>query len=198
MSIEVKHFGLQDYLPMQQAMREYTLNRDANSADQLWVVQHPAVFTQGQAGKAEHCLNPGDIPVLQSDRGGQITYHGPGQLVVYTLFDLKRMKLGVRCMVSKLEQCVIDLLAEYGLSAVSRKDAPGVYINDKKICSVGLRVRKGCSYHGLALNIDMDLQPFSRINPCGYADLQVTQVKDLVPQVSFVDVESRLIDLFYR
>lgn len=175
----VKELGLQPYAPTWQAMREYTDRRDATSSDQLWLLQHPPVFTLGQAGKPEHLLDPGDIPVIQTDRGGQVTYHGPGQLVAYLLLDLRRAGLGIRALVTGLEQATISLLAEYGIPGSARPDAPGVYVNERKIASIGLRVRRGCTLHGLSLNTDMDLRPFTRINPCGYPGLAVTQLADL-------------------
>ena len=176
----VRELGVQAYEPVWHAMQDFTSQRTADTADELWLVQHPPVFTQGQAGKAEHLLLPGDIPVVQVDRGGQVTYHGPGQLVAYPLVDVRRLGLGVRELVSRIEQSLIDLLASYGVSAEARADAPGVYVNGAKIASLGLRIRRGCSFHGLALNVDMDLQPFQRINPCGYAGLAMTQLADHV------------------
>ena len=170
----VRELGVQAYEPVWHAMQDFTNQRTADTADELWLVQHPPVFTQGQAGKAEHLLLPGDIPVVQVDRGGQVTYHGPGQLVAYPLVDVRRLGLGVRELVSRIEQSLIDLLASYGVSAEARADAPGVYVNGAKIASLGLRIRRGCSFHGLALNVDMDLQPFQRINQCGYAGLAMT------------------------
>lgn len=157
--ILVRHLGLQPYEPVSQAMHDFTDSRDDLTPDEIWLVEHPPVFTQGQAGKAEHVLVPGDIPVIQSDRGGQVTYHGPGQQVMYVLLNLKRRKLGVRELVTLLEQTVVDTLAEYDIDAHPRADAPGVYVGEMKICSLGLRIRKGCSFHGLALNINMDLSP---------------------------------------
>lgn len=176
--LKINNLGIQPYLEVWEAMRAFTDTRNADTPDEIWIVEHPPVFTQGQAGKAEHIINPGDIPVVQSDRGGQVTYHGPGQLVVYCLIDLKRKNIGIRALVTALEQAVIDMLAAQGIQAQSRSDAPGVYIGEKKICSIGLRVRKGCSYHGLALNITMDLSPFERINPCGFNQLEMTQLSD--------------------
>ncbi|MCU7842605.1 MAG: lipoyl(octanoyl) transferase LipB [Candidatus Thiodiazotropha sp. (ex Monitilora ramsayi)] len=178
----VKHLDQCPYIETWRQMQVYTDQRDENSQDQLWLLEHPPVFTQGQAGKAEHLLSPGTIPVVQTDRGGQITYHGPGQLVAYLLLDLRRAGLGVRSLVTLLEDAVIALLASYGVSAMARKDAPGVYVETAKIASVGLRVRKGCSFHGLSLNVAMDLEPFSRINPCGYPDLPVTQLSEISNQ----------------
>lgn len=178
--ILVRHLGLQPYEPVSQAMHDFTDSRDDKTPDEIWLVEHHPVFTQGQAGKAEHVLVPGDIPVIQSDRGGQVTYHGPGQQVMYVLLNLKRRKLGVRELVTLLEQTVVDTLADYGIDAHPRADAPGVYVGEMKICSLGLRIRKGCSFHGLALNINMDLSPFLRINPCGYAGMEMTQMRQWV------------------
>lgn len=175
-TILIRQLGLQPYDPVSQAMHEFTDKRDAETPDEIWLVEHLPVFTQGQAGKAEHVLMPGDIPVVQSDRGGQVTYHGPGQQVMYVMLNLKRRKLGVRDLVTLLEQTVVNTLAELEIDAHPRADAPGVYVGEKKICSLGLRIRKGCSFHGLALNINMDLSPFLRINPCGYAGMEMTQV----------------------
>ena len=196
MSIKLRHLGQQDYQSCWQKMQDYTLARDENSADEIWIVEHLPVFTQGLNGKPEHLLQATEIPVVNTDRGGQITYHAPGQLVVYTLIDIKRRDLGVRQLVTVIEQAMITALAQYGLQAVARAEAPGVYIEDKKIGSVGLRIKKGCSYHGLSLNNNMDLSPFSYINPCGYKGLQVTQLADLginikanelaVPVVNFI------------
>jgi len=173
--IVLRQLGLQPYEPVSLAMHYFTEHRTSDSLDEIWLVQHHRVFTQGQAGKAEHVLMPGDIPVIQSDRGGQVTYHGPGQQVMYVMVDLKRKKLGVRQLVTAIEQTVVDTLRHFAIEAYPRADAPGVYVDGKKICSLGLRIRKGCSLHGLALNIDMDLEPFHRINPCGYAGLEMTQ-----------------------
>ncbi|HHA1753592.1 TPA: lipoyl(octanoyl) transferase LipB [Enterobacter kobei] len=178
--ILVRHLGLQPYEPVSQAMHDFTDSRDDTTPDEIWLVEHLPVFTQGQAGKAEHLLITGDIPVIQSDRGGQVTYHGPGQQVMYVLLNLKRRKLGVRELVTLLEQTVVNTLAEYGIDAHPRADAPGVYVGEMKICSLGLRIRKGCSFHGLALNINMDLTPFQRINPCGYAGMEMTQMRQWV------------------
>jgi len=174
----VKQLGLQSYLPVWRAMQTFTDQRKADTQDELWLVEHPAVFTQGQAGKAEHLLTTGDIPVVPVDRGGQVTYHGPGQQVAYFMLDLRRKKIGVRQLVSAIENAVVDTLANYRISAQPRADAPGVYVGDAKICSLGLRIRRGASFHGLALNVSMDLEPFQRINPCGYAGMKVTQIVD--------------------
>jgi lipoyl(octanoyl) transferase len=169
----------QDYARTWTAMRALTDTRDANTIDELWWLQHPRVFTQGQAGKAEHVLAAGDIPVVRTDRGGQVTYHGPGQLVGYLLFDLRRLDIGVRAMVMAIEGAIIDLLQDHGVIAVARRDAPGVYVDGRKVAALGLRVRRGCTYHGLSLNVDNDLAPFARINPCGYEGLEITRCKDL-------------------
>lgn len=174
-----RYLGQGDYHPVFDAMRIFTEQRTAETLDELWQVEHPPVFTQGMAGKAEHLLAPGEIAVVQVDRGGQVTYHGPGQLVVYCLLDVRRLRLGVRALVTLLEQAVIELLAAYRIAAHARPDAPGVYVADAKVASLGLRIRQGRSYHGLSLNVDMDLEPFRRINPCGYPGLRVTQLRDL-------------------
>jgi len=179
MNINIRNLGQQEYLSCWKKMQDYTLARDENSADEIWIVEHPAVFTQGLNGKPEHLLQVSGIPLVNADRGGQITYHAPGQLIVYTLIDIKRRQVGVRQLVTLIEQAMIDTLAQYGLQAIAKAKAPGVYIADKKIGSVGLRIKKGCSYHGLSLNNHMDLTPFNYINPCGYQDLQVTQLADL-------------------
>lgn len=179
MDIRVKYLGRVAYEPTWRAMREFTAMRTATTPDELWVLEHPPVFTLGQAGRREHILQSTDIPVVHIDRGGQVTYHGPGQVVIYVLVDLKRRGYGVKELVSRMEQAVIDLLAEYGVKAERRSGAPGVYVADAKIAALGLRIRQGRSYHGLALNVDMDLAPFSLINPCGYPGMAVTQMRDL-------------------
>ncbi|MGB5561883.1 MAG: lipoyl(octanoyl) transferase LipB [Sedimenticolaceae bacterium] len=175
----IRQLGRRDYLPTWQAMREFTDSRTDQTSSELWIVEHPPVFTQGQAGKAEHLLGPGDIPVVQTDRGGQVTYHGPGQLVIYVLISLREAGIGIRRLVTAMEQSIIGLLGEHGVHAQARKDAPGVYVDGCKIASLGLRVRRGCTYHGLALNVSNDLEPFLRINPCGYAGLEVTSTTRL-------------------
>tara|TARA_Y100000815_G_scaffold151003_1_gene137084 strand:+ start:1350 stop:1979 length:630 start_codon:yes stop_codon:yes gene_type:complete len=185
--LQVRHLGLVDYQPTLEAMRRLTEERGPDTPDEIWLLQHPRVFTQGQAGKAEHVLAPGDIPVVQVERGGQVTYHGPGQLVGYLMLDLRRQGLGVRDLVTAMEQSLVDVLALHGVVAAPRADAPGVYVGADKIASLGLRVRRGCSFHGLALNLDMDLEPFGRINPCGYAGLRMTQLSEHVAQP--VDIE---------
>lgn len=177
--VAVRHLGRRDYVPVWRAMQQFTEARTADAQDELWLVEHLPVYTQGMNGKPEHLIDTGGIPVVQVDRGGQVTYHGPGQAVIYLLLDLRRRGWGVRRLVSLMEQAVIELLAGYGISAGARPDAPGVYVTDKKIAALGLRVRHGCTYHGLSLNVAMDLEPFRRINPCGYAGMEVTQVSDL-------------------
>lgn len=189
----VRHLGVVEYLPTLEAMRTLTAERDDATPDEIWLLQHPQVFTQGQAGKPEHLLAPGDIPVIQVERGGQVTYHGPGQLVAYLMLDLRRLGLGVRELVTAMEQTLVDVLASYGVEAAPKADAPGVYVKGDKIASLGLRVRRGCSFHGLALNIDMDMRPFQRINPCGYAGLKMTQLRDqLDAPLRFDEVAERL------
>jgi lipoyl(octanoyl) transferase len=191
-SVIIRWLGLQNYESCWQAMRDFTNQRDEHTQDEIWIVEHPPVFTQGQSGKPEHILNAGNIPIIQVDRGGQVTYHGPGQLVVYPLIDLKRKKLNVRQIVTILEKSVIELLQEYHITATSQCKAPGVYVKEKKICSLGLRIRRGCSFHGLALNLNMDLEPFSRINPCGYSELKMTQLADFIQPVDFKRVGEQL------
>ena len=188
----VRRLGLMDYEPVWRAMQAFTDRRDAGTSDELWLVEHPPVFTQGQAGRAEHLLAPGDIPVIQVDRGGQVTYHGPGQIVAYPLIDIGRLQLGVRALVSGLEQAIIDVLKSYAVDAQLIATAPGVYVDGVKIASLGLRIRRGKSFHGLAFNINMDLEPFQRINPCGYQGLQVTNLSAFA-EVSMTEVEDRLI-----
>jgi len=188
--ISIRHLGLKPYQPVLDQMRAFTSSRDSHCADELWVVEHQPVYTQGQAGKPEHILDAGDIEIVQADRGGQVTYHGPGQLVVYVLVDLKRLGLGVRALVNMLEHTVVDYLRDNGVDANSDPVAPGVYVSGHKVAALGLRVRRGCSFHGLSLNVDMDLEPFTRINPCGYANLQVTQLKDLGITTTMTDVGS--------
>ncbi|MGE5471863.1 MAG: lipoyl(octanoyl) transferase LipB [Bacteroidota bacterium] len=175
----VKRLGRVDYAPTFEAMQAFTAERTAETPDELWIVEHPPVYTLGQAGKPEHILKDLGIPVVQIDRGGQVTYHGPGQVVIYLLLDLPRLKIKVRELVTAIEQAVIDLLAAYGVTAERRSGAPGVYVGEAKVAALGLRIRNGCSYHGVSLNVDMDLTPFAAINPCGYAGLQVVQTKDL-------------------
>ncbi|ALM52887.1 lipoyl(octanoyl) transferase LipB [Halomonas huangheensis] len=189
--IEVYQLGRRAYHPVWQAMRDLTDNRDADTPDQIWVVEHEPVFTQGQTGKAEHVLAAGDIPVVATDRGGQVTYHGPGQLVLYPLLDVRRSRIGVRELVTALENSVVDMLAEHGIEACARADAPGVYVGDAKIASLGLRIRRGASFHGVAVNLDGDMTPFTRINPCGYAGLAMTQLADLISERVDVAAETQ-------
>lgn len=178
-TLVVRRLGRQDYLPVWQAMQAHTARRTAQDPDEIWLLEHPPVYTLGLNGREEHILDLGDIPLVRVDRGGQVTYHGPGQLVAYVLADLRRLGWGVRGLVSALEQAVITLLGEYGIEAEARQDAPGVYVAGAKIAALGLRVRRGCSYHGLSLNVDMDLDPFARIHPCGHRGLPVTQLRTL-------------------
>ena len=187
-----RDLGLIDYSDTWERMKEFTQVRDSYSADEIWLLQHPQIFTQGQAGKAEHLLMPGNIPVVQADRGGQVTYHGPGQLVAYVMIDLKRARIGVRDLVNVLENALVNTLRTYNITAYPKPDAPGVYVDEKKIASLGLRVRRGCSFHGLALNIDMDLSPFDRINPCGYQGLKMIDMAHLIKDVSFSHVVVQL------
>lgn len=190
----VRQLGLQSYLPIWQAMQDFTDNRSKDTPDELWLVEHQAVFTQGQAGKEEHLLMPGDIPVVKVDRGGQVTYHGPGQQMLYVLLNLKRNNLGVRTLVTALEECVVNTLKDYGIDAYPKADAPGVYVDHKKVCSIGLRIRKGCSFHGLALNVNMDLSPFLRINPCGYAGLEMIDCAQLNGPSTLSEAGNKLIE----
>ncbi len=184
-SVIIRDLGRTSYTPVFEKMQAFTAERNADTVDEIWFTEHDPVFTQGQAGKAEHLLAPGDIPVVQSDRGGQVTYHGPGQITGYLLFDLRRMKLGVRDLVTGIEVAMANTVARYGIPGKPRADAPGVYVDGNKIGSLGLRVRRGCSYHGLSLNVDMDLEPFSRINPCGLFGVEVTDMS----QFAEVDIE---------
>jgi len=188
--------GLQDYVPLWHEMQEFTDTRDENTPDEIWFVEHPPVFTMGLNASEEHLLAPGDIPVVQIDRGGQVTFHGPGQLMIYPLLDIKRADIGVRKLVTALEQSVVDLVAEYEVAAVARTDAPGVYVAGDKLASVGLRIRRGSSFHGMALNVDVDLEPFSRINPCGYAELQMTDLKRLGINLTLEESSEKLLPHF--
>ena len=191
----IRQLGLRDYEPVWQAMQAFTDNRDASTQDEIWLVEHRPVFTQGQAGKAEHILMPGDIPVVQVDRGGQVTYHGPGQQVIYLLLNIKRRKLGVRHLVTAMEEAVVNLLAKFDIEAYPKPDAPGVYVDGKKVCSLGLRIRNGCSFHGLALNVNMDLSPFQRINPCGYSGMEMIDTASLHGPDSLKEAGQVLTDL---
>lgn len=194
----LRQLGRVDYQTTWRAMQDFTAARDADTADEIWLLEHPPVFTLGLNGKPEHLLNPDSIPVIKIDRGGQVTYHGPGQLVVYVLLDIARRSLGVQQLVQRMEQAVIDLLAEQQVDAVSRRDAPGVYVGERKIAALGLRVKHGRTYHGLALNVDMDLEPFNRINPCGYPGMQVTQLRDLGISLDMDAVSERLLSHLTR
>lgn len=196
--IIIQDLDIQPYLQTYQAMHEFTLNRNEQTLDEIWLVEHYPVFTQGKVGKPEHLLCKTDIPIVQTDRGGQITYHAPGQQIMYILFDLKRRKIGIRDIVSYLEKSVIDTLQHYGIIAFAKADAPGVYINNKKICSLGLHIKRGCTLHGLALNIDMDLGPFKNINPCGYAGLQMTQLKEYVSPIDRKKIKQLLTNNFIK
>ena len=193
MPLIVRELGLQPYEQIWQDMQLFTDQRSETTADELWLLQHSPVYTLGKNGRPDHILDAQDIPVIKSDRGGQVTYHGPGQVIVYTLLDLNRRHIGVRELVTRIENSVIKLLEDYDIRANARKDAPGVYVDGRKIAALGLRVRKGRSFHGLALNVDMDLEPFSRINPCGYLGLEVTQLSDLADVADFNAVEKRLL-----
>lgn len=195
---QVRYLGRSDYDLTWQQMKDFTDQRDEHTPDQLWITEHDPVFTQGLNGKPEHLLDTGDIPVIQIDRGGQVTYHGPGQLVIYCLLNIVRLGFGVRALVTHIENSIIALLADYGLESAARADAPGVYIGDAKIAALGLRVRKGCCYHGLSLNLDMDLTPFSRINPCGFENLRVTQMSDFGIKLDLQQAGQELSDHIIR
>ncbi len=190
----VRQLGKQPYIPVWEAMKNFTQSRDQYTTDEIWFVEHEPVFTQGQAGKEKHLLRMSDIPVVQVDRGGQITYHGPGQQVVYFLIDLKRKNFGVRKLVSGIEQSVIKLLADFQIDSSARSEAPGVYIEDQKIASVGLKIKRGCSFHGLAFNVAMDLSPFQQINPCGYEGLSITQLSDRVEGITLDTIRPKLLN----
>jgi len=189
----VRHLGLQDYPAVWHDMQHFTDTRTPDTTDEIWLLEHSPVFTLGLNGKPEHILDPGDIPVVKCDRGGQVTYHGPGQLIVYLLLDLRRRELGVKTLVHKIEQAIIDLLRDNGIHGQRREGAPGIYVDDAKIAALGLRIRRGCCYHGLSLNVNMGLEPFSRINPCGYAGLKTIQLHDLQPDVSFEHINDALL-----
>lgn len=197
-TLVVRQLGRQDYEPLWRRMQSFTNERGGDTADELWFTEHPPVFTLGVNAAEEHLLAPGDIPVVQIDRGGQVTYHGPGQLMVYPLIDLRRRGIGVRDLVTALEESVVDLLADSDVQARAKKDAPGVYVDDVKVASVGLRIRRGSSFHGMALNVDVDLEPFSRINPCGFRGLEVTDLKRLGAGDELLDASERLLPHFAR
>lgn len=196
MMITIQHLGIQAYDVVWNAMKDYTAQRKEETPDALWLVEHPPVYTLGQAGKPEHLLNAAGIPVIHSDRGGQITYHGPGQLVAYVLMDLRRRHLGIRTLVQQLEQLVIHVLAQYHIPGETRCGAPGVYVAGKKIASIGLRVKNGCTYHGIALNVRMDLTPFQNINPCGFANLQMVQLQDFNATIGINEVTEQVVARF--
>ncbi|UYZ84646.1 lipoyl(octanoyl) transferase LipB [Entomomonas sp. E2T0] len=195
-SLIIRELGIQPYEAVWHSMQDFTNNRTEQTQDEVWLLQHEPVFTQGTAGKAEHLLMPGDIPVVQSDRGGQVTYHGPGQLIGYLMIDVKRHHLGPRTLVTAIENSLIDLLTSYGIKSYAKADAPGVYVDDAKIASLGLRIRRNASFHGFALNAQMNLEPFSRINPCGYAGMRMTQLSDFIGDVDFDDLIKRVIAQF--
>ena len=190
--------GWQDYVPLWHEMQEFTNTRDETTPDEIWFCEHPAVFTLGLNAAREHLLAPGDIPVVQIDRGGQVTFHGPGQLMVYPLIDIRRANIGVRTLVTALEQSVVDLAADYEVDAAARADAPGVYVDNKKLASVGLRIRRGASFHGMALNVDVDLEPFSRINPCGYEELEMTDMHRLGIDLQLEAVSEKILPHLLR
>lgn len=192
-NLHIRQLGPQDYETVWHQMQQFTAERDETTEDELWLVEHSPVFTLGLNGKPQHLLNPGEIPVINVDRGGQVTYHGPGQIVIYCLLDLKRLGIGVKQLVQKIEQAIINLLARYEIPAAARRDAPGVYVEGAKIAALGLRIKRGKSYHGLSVNIDMDLEPFSRINPCGYEGMTVTQLVDLKPAIDTSKVSDQLV-----
>lgn len=197
-SIRIRNLGLQDYEPVWRDMQDFTNSRNSDTTDEIWFAQHKPVFTLGVNASRDHVLAPGDIPVVQIDRGGQVTYHGPGQLMIYPLIDLRRAGIGVRPLVTALEQSVVDLAADYGIAAASRCDAPGVYVDGVKVASIGLRIRRGASFHGMALNVDVDLEPFSRINPCGFTDLEVTDLKRLGVENDLERVREKLLAHFLK
>lgn len=203
MQLNIRQLGQQPYLPVWQQMQAFTNKRDATTADELWVVEHDSVFTQGQAGKAEHVLNAGDIPVVKVDRGGQVTWHGPGQLVIYLLLDVRRINYGVRHLVNLIEESLVEYMANLGIKAAAKADAPGVYLQEgsqagAKIAALGLKIRRGCSFHGLSFNITCDLDAFQRINPCGYAGMPVARLVDLVPSITFQQAQDALLGILIR
>ncbi|MBL7002651.1 MAG: lipoyl(octanoyl) transferase LipB [Gammaproteobacteria bacterium] len=193
--LQIKQLGITDYAETLNNMQQYTKQRNELSDDQIWITEHPPVYTQGLNGKAEHILTQSPIPIVQTDRGGQVTYHGPGQLIIYFLVNLVRKKIGVKQCVNRIETIIIKFLQQYNIDAYAKADAPGVYVNEAKISALGLKIRKGCSYHGLSLNNDMDLSPFNAINPCGYKGLQITQLKDFGIQISQQQLSESLIPI---
>ncbi|ARB91097.1 lipoyl(octanoyl) transferase LipB [Legionella longbeachae] len=196
--MKIRQLGIQNYNNVWLQMKDFTQKRQTNTEDELWLLEHFSVYTQGQAGKPEHILNPANIPVIQSDRGGQVTYHGPGQLVAYVLMDLKSKNLGIRSLVSKLEQILICVLEQYKIEGSIRCGAPGVYVKEQKIASIGLRVKNGCTYHGIALNVNMDLKPFSGINPCGFEKMEMTQISHFYPTVQLDEVNQQFVQYFLQ
>jgi lipoyl(octanoyl) transferase len=196
--LTVRHLGLSPYLNTWHTMRDFTRTRHPETPNEIWITEHEPVFTLGQAGKAEHILNAGDIPIIRTDRGGQVTYHGPGQLLFYVLLDIRRERLGVRALVTMLEEATINLLADYGVIGHTKPNAPGVYVEGAKIAALGLRIKRGCSYHGLSLNIAMDLSPFSRINPCGFSGLKVVQLNDLITPRPLAEISAGFVQHFSK
>lgn len=196
--MKTRYLGRQDYVPLWRKMQAFTDERDESTPDEIWFCEHPPVFTLGLNASEEHLLAPGDIPVVQIDRGGQVTFHGPGQLMVYPLIDIRRAKIGVRKLVTALEQSVVDLATEHDVAAAARPDAPGVYVDGDKLASVGLRIRRGSSFHGMALNVDVDLEPFTRINPCGYAELEMTDLQRLGIELQLEETSEKLLPHFLK
>ena len=196
--MKTRYRGRQDYVPLWHEMRDFTDTRDDNTPDEIWFCEHPPVFTLGLNAAKEHLLAPGNIPVVQIDRGGQVTFHGPGQLMIYPLIDIRRANIGVRRLVTALEQSVVDLAAEFDVNAAARADAPGVYVEGRKLASVGLRIRRGASFHGMALNVDVDLEPFSRINPCGYEELEMTDLHRLAINLQLEETSEKILPHFLR
>jgi len=196
--VKTRYRGRQDYVPLWHEMQHFTDTRDENTPDEIWFCEHPPVFTLGLNAAKEHLLAPGDIPVVQIDRGGQVTFHGPGQLMIYPLIDIRRANIGVRRLVTALEQSVVDLAAEFNVDASARADAPGVYVEGRKLASVGLRIRRGASFHGMALNVDIDLEPFSRINPCGYEELEMTDLHKLAIDLQLEETSEKILPHFLR
>lgn len=194
--LNIRYLGLQPYAEVWENMKRFTSERNEKTVDELWLLEHPAIYTQGQAGKAEHILNLQSIPIVQTDRGGQVTYHAPGQLIAYVMMDIRRRNIGIRTLVCQLEQVLILMLKQFGITGETRCGAPGVYVAGKKIASIGLRVKNGCTYHGIALNVAMDLIPFSGINPCGYAKLVMTQLQDFIPNISVEQVSKQFVQGF--
>jgi lipoyl(octanoyl) transferase len=194
----IRKLGIKPYEQVWNEMKKFTVERNADTPDELWILEHPAVYTEGQASKPEHILNPQNIPIVKSDRGGQVTYHGPGQLIAYVLMDLSRKKIGIKALVANLEQVLIDMLKTYNIDAERREKAPGVYVGEQKIASIGLRVKNGCTYHGIALNVALDLEPFHGINPCGFKALEMAQIQDFYPLANINDASQKFIEHFLK